>query len=78
MIEQNVDEEYPQQSNSYLYNAMIHPLVRTSIYGALWYQGNMKINHKIDHKYNFPYEMLIQENQTLDGIETSMGVHLFR
>ena len=38
-IENNIDEEYPQQSNSYLYNAMIHPLVRTSIYGALWYQG---------------------------------------
>ena len=26
-------------SNSYLYNAMIHPLVRVSIKGVLWYQG---------------------------------------
>ena len=25
--------------NSVLYNAMIHPLIRISIKGALWYQG---------------------------------------
>ena len=30
-------------SNSYLYNAMIHPLIGLSIKGALWYQGNLKI-----------------------------------
>ena len=30
-------------SNSYLYNAMIHPLVRVSIKGVLWYQGIVSV-----------------------------------
>ena len=34
----NGDEDNPNQ-NSVLYNAMIHPLIRLSIKGALWYQG---------------------------------------
>ena len=34
----NEDPNNPN-SNSVLYNAMIHPLVRMSIKGALWYQG---------------------------------------
>ena len=32
------DESNPNR-NSVLYNAMIHPLIRLSIKGALWYQG---------------------------------------
>ena len=32
--------EIAQQSDfGQLYNAMIHPLIRLSIYGGLWYQG---------------------------------------
>ncbi len=38
-IDDFVNEDQPQQSNSYLYNAMIHPLIRLGIKGALWYQG---------------------------------------
>ena len=38
-IEPYIDEAYPANSNSYLYNAMIYPLINLSIYGALWYQG---------------------------------------
>jgi sialate O-acetylesterase len=38
-IPPNVDGGTPQNSNSYLYNAMIHPLIKLSIKGALWYQG---------------------------------------
>ena len=34
----NGDESNPNR-NSVLYNAMIHPLIRLSIKGALWYQG---------------------------------------
>ena len=30
--------------NSVLYNAMIHPLIRLSIKGALWYQGKYYTN----------------------------------
>ena len=33
--------------NSVLYNAMIHPLIRLSIKGALWYQGIDQINFRI-------------------------------
>ena len=38
-IPPNIDDESPENSWSYLYNAMIHPLRRLSIYGGLWYQG---------------------------------------
>ena len=38
-VPDNVDVGTPFNSNSYLYNAMIHPLLRHTIYGALWYQG---------------------------------------
>lgn len=38
----HVDDQNPQNSWSYLYNAMIHPLRRLSIVGALWYQGKQK------------------------------------
>ena len=31
--------DYPQGTNKALYNAMIHPLIKLSVYGALWYQG---------------------------------------
>jgi hypothetical protein len=33
-------------SNSYLYNAMIHPLVRVSIKGVLWYQGIVSVQNQ--------------------------------
>ena len=33
------DPEYPETSNSFIYNAMIHPLLKFTIKGALWYQG---------------------------------------
>ena len=39
----NEDPNNPN-SNSVLYNAMIHPLIRVSIKGALWYQGKTKIH----------------------------------
>ena len=32
-------DENNANRNSVLYNAMIHPLIRLSIKGALWYQG---------------------------------------
>ena len=37
--------EIAQQSDfGQLYNAMIHPLIRLSIYGGLWYQGMLYIS----------------------------------
>ena len=38
-VEPHVDEDSPNTSNSYLFNAMIYPLTKLNIYGALWYQG---------------------------------------
>ena len=43
----NEDPNNPN-SNSVLYNAMIHPLIRVSIKGALWYQGKTKITNSYD------------------------------
>ena len=43
----NEDPNNPN-SNSVLYNAMIHPLIRVSIKGALWYQGKTKITKSYD------------------------------
>ena len=42
-ITPNIDSNNPGNSDTYIYNAMIHPLIRLSIYGALWYQGKYKI-----------------------------------
>ena len=46
----NGDESNPNR-NSVLYNAMIHPLIRLSIKGALWYQGKNKNKQKHLHKF---------------------------
>ena len=36
---ENSNDEEPQLANSVIYNAMIHPLLKMSIYGVLWCQG---------------------------------------
>jgi len=33
----------PKEKNSVLWNAMIHPLLNMTIYGAIWYQGSIAI-----------------------------------
>ncbi len=38
-VPDNVDTEDPQNSNTYLYNAMINPLTKFTVKGVLWYQG---------------------------------------
>ena len=54
-IADNIDENNPQNSNSYLYNAMIHPLVRMDIKGALWYQGEANAGwNRDDYQCTFP------------------------
>ena len=40
-VEPNVEPgDNSHNSNSYLWNAMVHPFLRHNIYGGLWYQGN--------------------------------------
>lgn len=38
-VSRNIEKRRPELSNSYLWNAMIHPLLKHTIFGALWYQG---------------------------------------
>ena len=59
-VSPNIDENYPQQSNSYLYNAMIHPLVRMSIKGAMWYQGESNGGWNRD-KYQCTFPAMISD-----------------
>ena len=50
-----VDKNRPQNSYSSLYNAMIHPLTKLDIKGALWYQGEANAWwKKDDYGCNFP------------------------
>ena len=43
--------------NSYLFNAMIHPLMKLSIEGAIWYQGeNNGIKTIVDYHFHFNIE----------------------
>jgi hypothetical protein len=41
-----------QNSNSALWNAMVHPLLRSSATGAIWYQGNSNYIDKSFKKAN--------------------------
>ena len=38
------DPNHPETSNSFLYNAMIHPIIKFTIKGAIWYQGTVAPN----------------------------------
>ena len=43
-IEPNVEPgDDSHNSNTYLWNAMVHPFLRHNIYGGLWYQGNLLV-----------------------------------
>lgn len=39
---------------SVLYNAMIHPLLNMTIYGAIWYQGEANANAPNTYNCTFP------------------------
>jgi len=55
--------------NSVLYNAMIHPLIRLSIKGALWYQGESNGGHNRD-KYQCTFPAMISEWRELWSTNT--------
>ena len=38
-VEDHIDEDHDYNSNSHLYNAMVHPFHKMSLKGVLWYQG---------------------------------------
>jgi sialate O-acetylesterase len=58
-IPDNVSEDKPQDSNSYLWNSMIAPLKKLSIKGFLWYQGEANSHWNFDN-YNCTFPSLIE------------------
>jgi len=38
-VEEHIDDNNQWNSNTFIYNAMIHPFTKIAIKGALWYQG---------------------------------------
>merc|ERR1719239_1464959 len=56
--EGQINEDNPQNSNSYLWNAMIAPLRRLNLNGFLWYQGEANSNFERD-LYNCTFPTLI-------------------
>lgn len=47
------DRQTPANSNSWLFNAMIHPLLRQTIFGVLWYQGEKWLDGQMMNKVKF-------------------------
>jgi hypothetical protein len=67
------DDQYfnpPNVNFTDLYNAMIHPLTRMVIYGAIWYQGRT-----MRYKLSSP-SFFVQLNQIVAIIEINIHVHL--
>ena len=58
-VDPYVDEKNPQQTNSHLYNGMIHPLTSLTIKGVLWYQGNY-------YPYNAIYNFMLGDEYFYD------------
>uniref|UniRef100_A0A7N6ADK2 Sialate O-acetylesterase domain-containing protein n=1 Tax=Anabas testudineus TaxID=64144 RepID=A0A7N6ADK2_ANATE len=50
----------PQEENSVLWNAMIHPLVNMTLKGAIWYQGEANADYHQD-KYNCSFPAMIDD-----------------
>lgn len=60
-IDPFVNIRNPQETNSHLYNAMIHPLTKLSIFGVLWYQGEANAGNHNRDKYNCTFPEMINE-----------------
>ena len=57
----NIEEgNQTKNSNSYLWNAMMHPFLRHNIYGALWYQGESN-NQWNTELYNCTFPTMIRD-----------------
>ncbi|GFR98150.1 sialate O-acetylesterase [Elysia marginata] len=49
------------QTNSVLWNAMVHPLLGMTIYGAIWYQGEQDQNHPQVDRYACTFPAMIDD-----------------
>ncbi|MDT8402149.1 MAG: sialate O-acetylesterase [Bacteroidales bacterium] len=53
-LERDYSSEPEQKKPSYLYNAMIHPIVKVAITGVIWYQGEANRNDALHYRKLFP------------------------
>uniref|UniRef100_A0A8C5EK07 Sialate O-acetylesterase-like n=1 Tax=Gouania willdenowi TaxID=441366 RepID=A0A8C5EK07_GOUWI len=56
----DLDKLEVPHNNSLLWNAMIHPFVNMTIYGAIWYQGEANTKYHQD-KYNCSFPAMIDD-----------------
>lgn len=49
------------QTNSVLWNAMIHPFLGMTIYGAIWYQGEQDEYHPEEDRYGCTFPVMIDD-----------------
>ena len=59
-IPPNTDEAVPYNTNSALWNGMIAPLTKMSLFGFLWYQGEANSGWNRD-QYNCTFPTMIQD-----------------
>ena len=72
-IPDNVDEDRPQNSNSNLWNAMIAPLKRMTVFGFLWYQGEANAGWNRD-LYSCSFPQLISDWRTVFAENSNTNV----
>jgi len=58
------NDDNPPNANSYLFNAMINPLLKNTIYGALWYQGEANAGWNRD-QYGCTFTRMINDWRNL-------------
>ncbi|RUS78410.1 hypothetical protein EGW08_013824 [Elysia chlorotica] len=49
------------QANSVLWNAMVHPFLGMTIYGAIWYQGERNARHPLVDRYACTFPAMIDD-----------------
>ena len=78
-IEDYIDENHDYQSNSHLYNAMVHPFHKMSLKGVLWYQGESNSDWNAD-KYRCTLKNMLNDWRNRwsqsSGIENNFPVGL--
>ena len=56
----NIQSGINPNENSVLWNAMVYPLLNTTIYGVIWYQGEANAMYRTD-MYNCTFPAMIND-----------------
>ena len=67
-----MQSDIDKNGNSVLWNAMIYPLLNTTIFGVIWYQGSSNANYRAD-LYNCTFPAMIDgwRSEWFDGTSGS-------